>query len=308
MRASPTLRHGVLALFVLLLASCGSGKDDTTPATVAPTPSATYASSVPATAVVTLDGSASTSTSGGALTYLWALTTVPTGSTATIANTTSAQAQLTTDIAGTYVATLTVNDGFKSQAIALTIAANAYTPPTILANLVEPVSGVVQLSLSADQGTSTINWTADGASLGSGPTVSWNTLPDGNGSHNVVAQIQSVGKYYTNVTRTFQTLQSPISFTSATVTESAGLLYAIVGVQSANGILRVDATLDGAAVGTLAAPNTCIAPVNCATAAPNGYGFGSLVGSGSHVVVVTATDGTGNTLGTLLRLTVTDVP
>ena len=308
MRASRMLRPGVLALVLAVLAACGSGNDNKTSATTAPTPSVTYASSVPATAVVTLDGTASKAAGGGALTYSWVLTAVPTGSTATIGNATGSQATLATDLVGTYTVTLTVSDGSSSQAVALPIAAVAYTAPTILADLVEPLSGTVRLSLSADQGTSTVNWTADGNAIGSGATVSWNTTALAAGAHTVVAQVQSIGKYAVNLSRTFQVAQSPIAFTSATVTESGGVLSAIVGVQSPNGILKVDATLDGTTIGTLAARNSCIAPVDCATAAPNGYGFGSAVGSGPHVVVVTATDGTGGTLGTQLRLTVTDVP
>ena len=60
---------------------------------------------------VILDGSASTDADGDPLTYSWALTTVPGGSAATVNNNDQAIASFTPDEAGTYVATLTVNDG-----------------------------------------------------------------------------------------------------------------------------------------------------------------------------------------------------
>ncbi len=313
MRALRTLRQGALTLVFFFLAACGGSKNDastTTTAIGAPTAIATYASSVPATAVVTLDGSASTAVGGGPLTYAWALTSVPTGSTATIANTTAAQAQLTTDVVGTYTVTLTVNDGQKSQVASFSLATNAYTPPTIVSSLVEPVSGVVQLSLSADQGTSTVAWTVDGTSIGSGATVNWDTTRVADGSHVVVAQIQSIAKYSIGISRTFQVMQTPVNFTSATISESAGVFTAIVGPQSVNGIVRVDATLDGVAIGSLAAPNTCLDPTGaaCVATGANGYVFTGTVASGLHVVVVTATDGIGRNLGSQLSLNVTDVP
>lgn len=309
MRASSTLRQAAL-LFVLFLAACGGDKTDTTSTTTAPVPVAKYLPTVPVTAVVILDGSASTQSSGGTLTYGWTLTSRPAGSIATISNPTAAEASLTPDVAGAYAITLTVNDGFKSAGISFTQTAVAYTPPTILSNLVEPVSGAVQLSLSVDQTTSTINWTVDGVALASGATVTWDTTAVADGSHVVVAQIQTISDYSVYVRRTFQVMQTPVSFTSATISESAGLVTAIVGAQSANGIVRVSATLDGVVLGSLAAPNACVdtTGVACISTGPNGYGFGGTVASGQHIVVVTATDGLGKQLGTQLIVTVTDVP
>jgi hypothetical protein len=202
-----------------------------------------------------------------------------------------------------------VNDGSQSQSVSFAITATAYTPPTILTDLVEPVSGTVQLSLSSSQGTSTIAWTVDGVTLVSGTTASWDTTAVTNGSHVIIAQVQAAG-YYVNVSRTIQVMQTTVSFTSEVISESAGAFTAIVGAQSVNGILRVDASLDGVAIGSLAAPNSCVDPTGaaCASTGPNAYTFTGRVGSGQHVVLVTATDGIGNALGTQLRLNVTDVP
>lgn len=60
---------------------------------------------------VTLNGSGSTDANGDTLTYQWALTTRPNASTAALVNPTTVSPTFTPDLAGFYVATLTVNDG-----------------------------------------------------------------------------------------------------------------------------------------------------------------------------------------------------
>jgi hypothetical protein len=56
--------------------------------------------------------------SSSAYTYSWALTTVPAGSTAkeTLANSTAANPSFKADVAGSYVATMTITDGSKNVA------------------------------------------------------------------------------------------------------------------------------------------------------------------------------------------------
>jgi len=310
MHVPRSLRQLALGLVVLLFAACGN-RGSTDPSTdVPPTVSVSVPSTAPVTAVVTLDGSGSSAAGGRTLTYSWTLTSKPSGSAATIDGPTAVQPMLTPDIVGTYVVTLTVNDGVRSTSVSGSINAIAYTPPAIISDLVEPVSGTVQLALSSDPGTTTVTWAVDGVLFGTGVTVPWDTTSVANGSHVVVARLQFPSNYFVDLTRTFQVNQTTVSFTSQAVSESVGQYFAIVGAQSVNGILRVDATLDGVAVGSLAAPDACLDPSGaaCVSTGLNGYAFGGPVGSGPHVVVVTATDGIGNSLGTQLRFTVTDVP
>jgi hypothetical protein len=61
--------------------------------------------------LVRLDGRASTDADGDSLTYAWSLISRPAGSTATLMGSTDARAELATDVIGTYVVQLVVNDG-----------------------------------------------------------------------------------------------------------------------------------------------------------------------------------------------------
>ncbi|NDD25191.1 MAG: site-specific integrase, partial [Betaproteobacteria bacterium] len=74
--------------------------------------------------LATLDGTASTDADRDLLTYTWTLLAKPTGSTATLSSTTSPKPTITPDVAGTYVASLVVNDGkVNSTAVGTTLTA-----------------------------------------------------------------------------------------------------------------------------------------------------------------------------------------
>ena len=93
-------------------------------ANAAPVANAGVAQNVIAGKVVNLDGSASSDANGDMLTYVWTLTSKPAGSSAALSSTTSARPTFTADVAGTYVGTLTVNDG-KVNSAAVTVAVTA---------------------------------------------------------------------------------------------------------------------------------------------------------------------------------------
>ena len=65
----------------------------------------------------------SSSPSGNALTYSWAIDASPTGSSATIANPGAITLDFTPDVAGTYTASVTVSDGPLSAVVPVTITA-----------------------------------------------------------------------------------------------------------------------------------------------------------------------------------------
>lgn len=77
----------------------------------APTADAGTGQAVHVTDLVTLDGSGSTDPDGDLLTYSWAFTSEPTGSTATLTNPNSVNPSFTVDKAGDYILSLVVNDG-----------------------------------------------------------------------------------------------------------------------------------------------------------------------------------------------------
>ncbi len=88
----------------------------TTSLNTAPVASAGPDQTVPAGSTVQLDGSASKDIDGNALRYQWALTVKPTGSKAALSNATTMMASFNADMAGQYVAQLTVNDGMANSA------------------------------------------------------------------------------------------------------------------------------------------------------------------------------------------------
>jgi hypothetical protein len=71
---------------------------------------------VAVSASVVLDGNASTDADRNSLTYQWSFTGKPAGSTATLANSTTAMPRFTADVPGRYIGQLIVNDGTVSSA------------------------------------------------------------------------------------------------------------------------------------------------------------------------------------------------
>ena len=93
----------------------------------APVANAGAAKTVATGAAVALDGSASSDPDGDALTFSWTLQR-PATSAAALTGATTSKPGFVADVAGSYVATLTVNDGKVTASASVTITAQASTP------------------------------------------------------------------------------------------------------------------------------------------------------------------------------------
>lgn len=141
--------------------------------------------SVLTTTLVTLDGSGSTDANRDALTYSWTLTAKPTGSAAVLSSLTAPKPTFTADLAGTYVASLVVNDGKVSSSPVVTSvtasAANAAPVAVTGANQNVLTTTLVTLdgsaSSDANRDTLTYLWTLNSKPTGSVAALSSATSP-----------------------------------------------------------------------------------------------------------------------------------
>ena len=153
----------------------------------APVANAGAAQSVTTGAVVTLNGTGSTDANNDTLTYRWTLASKPTSSTAALSSATAASPTFTADLAGTYVATLIVNDGKVDSSnlgtVAVTAAA-ANSAPVANAGTTQTVtrvSGTITITLNgtgstdANGDTLTYRWAIAYQPTGSTATLSSST-------------------------------------------------------------------------------------------------------------------------------------
>ena len=181
--AAPTFTADVAGTYVASL-MVNDGKVNSTAATVtitasvtnaAPVANAGTAQSVVAGSRVTLNGAGSTDANGDPLTYAWTLTSRPTGSTAALTGATTAAPSFTADLAGTYVASLVVNDGkvnSASASVTVTAAvanaapvASAGTNQNVVAGAVVTLDGTGSTDANGD--TLTYAWTLTSRPTGS---------------------------------------------------------------------------------------------------------------------------------------------
>jgi hypothetical protein len=134
--AKPTFTADVAGSFVASL-TVSNGSSSSSPSTVtvtavaAPVANAGTSQSVTVGNTVTLNGSASTDPNGLTLTYSWTLTSKPSGSAAALSNPTTAKPTFTADVAGSFVASLTVSNGYSSSSPStVTVTAVASNPGT----------------------------------------------------------------------------------------------------------------------------------------------------------------------------------
>jgi len=97
---------------------------------VAPVADAGPEQKIAAGAVVALDGSRSTDANGDALTYRWALISMPAGSRAALDSPSAVRPKFTADLAGTYVAQLVVADAMGDSRPATVVVSTTRNAPS----------------------------------------------------------------------------------------------------------------------------------------------------------------------------------
>ncbi len=314
--SAPTRWARVLLLTVAsLLASCGGGSggaEDPVPPNNVPVARVTGDAAVFVGDAVVVDGTGSSDADGDVLSFAWTWSERPAGSAATLSGAATSRPGFTPDQPGRYVVRLTVSDGKSTSAAAnLALDATLAPAPTIRIDSAEPLAGDVRLSLDGRVG-GTVEWFVNLVRLGSGsagvgsPLV-WRTSSVANGSHLLLARIQTSPGVFQEVRRTVE-VGNPTIGLAATVSGTSGLIRVDVSATSGSGISQVTARFDGADAGTLTVPNACSS--SC-IGGNDLYRFlvdGGAVGSGPHTMVITATDGTGATRSITVSVPVANLP
>ncbi len=181
---NPTFVADVPGIYVAQLI-VNDGNEDSDPATVtimtANTPPVADAgpdqANVPVGTLVQLDGSASSDVEGTPLTFLWAITTQPAGSIASLPDATLVNPTFLVDVPGSYVVTLVVNDGTDDSTPDTVVVSTENLLPIADAGLDQTVAvgATVQLDGSAstdpEAQSLTFQWTLASTPSGSAVTV-----------------------------------------------------------------------------------------------------------------------------------------
>ncbi|MCZ8529588.1 PKD domain-containing protein [Alteromonas sp. PRIM-21] len=175
----------LIAVFGLTLSlyGCGGGSssDNSPPQEVQNSPPVANAGNdqdASTGTVVTLNGNASSDADGDTLSYTWSLTSLPSGSNASLTSPTNVSPTFTADVDGTYVAQLIVNDGTVDSAadtVSIIAATTNSAPVANAGNDQNASTGTVvtlngSASSDADGDTLSYNWSL--TSLPSGSNAS----------------------------------------------------------------------------------------------------------------------------------------
>ncbi len=120
---------------------------------VAPTANPGPNQLVTAGTIAQLDGSGSTDLNGLMLSFQWTLTSIPTGSAATLSSATAIRPVFTVDLPGTYIAQLIVSDSNLASAPAQVIVSTTAIPPVATAGPAQSISTGTLVSLNGSGST-----------------------------------------------------------------------------------------------------------------------------------------------------------
>ncbi len=265
-------------------------------------------------ATVVLDGTPSTDPDGDPLTYRWALIVQPSGSSAALSSATSPRPTFVADLAGSYTATLVVNDGKSDSlsSIVSIIATAGNAAPVARAGVAQSTvpGATVRLdgSASSDANSDPLSyrWTLSSRPTGSAAAFSSSST---NALTSFVPDI--VGSYVATLVVNDGTLDSATSSVSVTVTTANVPPVANAGPAQTVGIGklvmldgRLSADANGDALGYLWSLNSRPAGSTAALAARSAaqVSFTADV-EGLYVASLVVNDGKTDSAGSTVTIT-----
>lgn len=175
------------------------------------------------------------------------------------------------------------------------------TPAIVADQTTQPFSGDVSLSVTPASTYSAAQWTMDGAPLGtaSGGTnaITWHTINETSHGHEIAVRLKSTTDYFYMVRSNFGVVNPTFNVTVNTIGASG--IISIDGQYTTANPTTANLTIDGAAAGSLAAPNICLGVACQGTSAKDAFRFSvdtSTLAIGNHVGIVTVNDNAGNSV------------
>jgi len=193
------------------------------------------------------------------------------------------------------------------------------TPPTILLDQAQPVTGTVNVSISGGGTYSSVAYYADLNLVGTsttGPTYSvpLNTAGLRTGPHLLLARLATSPDSYLEVRQTIQVVTPSVAvqmhLRGGYVTGGqTGNIEVDVSATSSYGVTSVTVALDGASIGTLTAPNSCGGSACGGYLSVYEFAINTIpAGSGPHTITATATDGNGSVASATIVATFNNPP
>ena len=228
--ALPTFNADKVGVYVAYLVVNDGTKDSNTAfvtittaeQSAAPVANAGSNQNVSINTTVTLDGSFSSDANRDPLVYTWKLESIPSGSTAALSSTSAVRPTFTADIAGSYVASLTVSDGSQiSNFATVTVTASAVnSAPTARIGALAPVAAGKTITL--DGGTSsdpdrdplTYTWVLISQPTGSNVSLSSTSIAK------PTLQVSTAGNYVASLVVNDGTVNSDYAFITITAMDA----------------------------------------------------------------------------------------